>query len=111
MALGTHNPSSRLGQTPLSGTHRPFFTLNQELFPEMGSRTSAPESLLVFCSSMSWSNTGNHASLSLLVSVRDLIDEVPGDCVQEISALFLDTVRLFKFFCKQLLCTVYIEAL
>lgn len=69
-----------------------------------------PESLFVFCSSTSWSNVGNHALLNLCLSVRDHVYEAPGDCVQEISALFLDTVRLLKFFCKHLLCTVYIGA-
>lgn len=94
-----------LGHTGLS------LTLNQELFPEIGRRASVPESLLVFCSSTSWSNRGDHASLSLLVSVRDVIGEVPGDCVQEISAPFLGAARLFTFFCRRLLCTVYIGAL
>lgn len=95
---------------PLTGTHRPFFTLNQELFPEIGGKASVPESLFVFCSSTSCSNAGNHASLNLCLSVRDCICEVPGDYMQEISAMFLDTVRLLKFFCKNLLCTVYIGA-
>lgn len=87
-----------------------FLYSESEAFPEMGGRASVPESLFVFCSSTSCSNVGNHASLNLCLSVRDRIYEVPGDCMQEISALFLDTVRLLKFFCKNLLCTVYIGA-
>lgn len=70
-----------------------------------------PESLLVFCSSVRWCNTGDHVSLILLVSARDHTDDVPGDCLQEISAQFLDTVRLLKFFRKYFLYTVYIGAL
>jgi len=77
----------------------------------MGKRASVPESLLVFCNSASWSSTGDHASLDLLVSARGLIDKVPRVSIQEISAPFLDIARLFKFFCKCLPCTVYIRTL
>lgn len=65
-----------------------------------------PESLLVFCNSVSWCNTGHHVSLILLVSARDHIDEVPGDCLQEISAQ-LYTMRLLKFVCKYFFCTQF----